>query len=319
MFRVPILRTAHVTAAVAASSMLPEFPEAAPDPAPPLASSEQRELVPAYFYPDLGIPQSPGNPIPGEWQKMCDVAKRGSIIIANEHNGDRDQPGAVANPDYQKAVVHCQKKGYKVVSYVATTYGTKARDKLETQVRNQMSWYKPNGIFLDEMNYSKGEAASGGTVKDYYTWISGIIRQGPANPDGSAKMVIGNPGNVSESQGDWALVRQAGAPPVVDILVVFEGFAKDYKTWPQPKWVYPGTDRAHAYRFAHLVHDVRDLPFSQERAMTELSRKHHAGYVYVTTEVTGTQPTDNPYTDNVLWNMLAPSWFSRSGPTPTVH
>ena len=203
---------------------------------------------------------------------------------------------------------------------MATTNGTKARDTLEKQVRNQMLWYQPDGIFLDEMNYSKGQSAAGGTVRDYYTWISGIIRQGPANRDGSAKMVIGNPGNVSESQGDWALVRPAaGVPPVVDILVVFEGFAKDYKTWPQPKWVYPGTDRAHAYRIAHLVHDVREHPFSQERAITELSRKHHAGYVYVTTETTGTQATGNPYTDNILWNMLAPSWFSRIGPTPPVR
>jgi hypothetical protein len=316
MFRVPILRTAHATATI---SMLPALPEAAPgDPTPPLTSSEQRELVPAYFYPDLGIPQMPGNPIPGEWQKMCDVAKRGSIIIANEHNGDRDQPGAVANPDYQKAVAHCQRKGYKVVSYVATTYGTKARDRLEAQVRNQLAWYKPNGIFLDEMNNSKGEPAAGGTVQEYYTWISGIIRQGPANPDGSAKLVIGNPGNVSEPQGDWAVARPAGARPVVDILVVFEGFAKDYKSWSQPAWVYPGTDRAHAYRFAHLVHDVGAFPFSQERAITELSRKHHAGYVYVTTEVTGTQASDNPHTDNVLWNQLAPSWFSRIEPTPPV-
>lgn len=260
-----------------------------------------------------------GNPIAGEWQKMCDVAKPKSIIIANDHNGDRDSSSDVAEPAYQKAVQHCQKKGLKVVSYVATTYGTKARAKLAKQVRNQMSWYNPDGIFLDEMKYTSGAAAAGGTVKGYYTAISHIIRRGPRNRDGSIKMVIGNPGDVTEAQGDWGLRRQGiRLFPVVDILVVFEGPASKYKTWRQPAWVYPATDRARAFRFAHMIHTVRNIPFPEERAITEISRKNHAGYAYLTSEAVGTQPPSNPNRDSVLWNMLAPSWFTRFGLNPPI-
>lgn len=67
---------------------------------------------------------------------MCDVAKPGSIIIANHDSGE----GGVKDLNYEGAVLHCQNKGYKVMSYVATTYGGKPWITLDEQVHNQMSW-----------------------------------------------------------------------------------------------------------------------------------------------------------------------------------
>lgn len=315
------LAAISAVAAVVSSTVLPATTlVAAPDPAPPLSSTEQRDLVPAYFYPDFGLPVSSSNPVANEWQKMCDVAKPESIIVANHDDGD----AKAADPAYQKAVLHCQMKGLKVVSYVFTSRGDKPRAELAQQVRNQMAWYKPDGIFLDEMNYDSNERLDeGGTVKTYYAAISDIIRSGPRNRDGSLKIVIGNPGDVSEKQGDWGLrpPTRWGIFPIIDVLVVFEGTASKYKTWPQPTWVYPGPrqTRARAYRFAHIVHTVREFPFSEERAITDLSRRNHAGYVYVTTESEGTQPPSNPHADSVMWNMLAPSWFRRHGSPPPVR
>lgn len=312
MFQVPIRRTALLL-----SKLLP----AGPDPTPPLTRDEQRELVAAYFYPDFGVPADPeDNPITGEWQKMCDVAKPRSIIIANHESG----AALVKDPKYEEAIKHGQDRGYKVVSYVGTTWGEKPRGDLATQVRNQIEWYKPDGIFLDEMVYTPEQhVPAGGTARNYYTAISKIIRSGPRNRDGSVKMVIGNPGNVNEEQGNWGLRRPPfpfwpfSKYPVLDILVAFEHTAAEYKTWVQPNWLYPGNNRAGAYRFAHMVHTVKSIPVSEEEAVTELSRNHHAGYVYVTTEKAGTHPTD-PRRDEGLWNMLPPSWFSRSGPPPPV-
>lgn len=317
MFRVPVRRTALLAGKAVGMS---RFVPAAGDPAPPLTAAEQRDLVPAYFFPDLGADQD--NPTEGQWTKMCHVANPGSIIIANDHNGDRDFEGAVADPEYVRAVEHCQNRGYKVVSYVATTYGEKPRGKLKIQVRNQLEWYQPDGIFLDEMLYYSQRPADGVSAKEYYTEISKVIRSGPRNSDGSVKMVIGNPGNVIEEQGDWALRRPPWwslfrKHPVLDILIAVEKEAADYKNWPQPNWLYPGNDRARAYRFAHMVHGANSIPVSDEHevAIAELSREHHAGYVYVTTEEEGTDATD-PHRDPILWNELAPSWFSRLGPLP---
>lgn len=309
MLRVPNRRIAFL------SKLLP----AGPDPAPPLTPAEQRELVAAYFYPDFDAPAHPiDNPITGEWQKMCDVAKPGSIIIANHESGT----ASVKDPKYEVAIKYGQDRGYKVVSYVGTRWGEKPRDELATQAKNQMEWYKPDGIFLDEMVYTpEQDVPTGGTARSYYKAISKIIRSGPRNRDGSVKMVIGNPGNVNEEQGDWGLRRPRfpfwpfSKYPVLDILVAFENTAAEYKTWVQPSWLYPGTNRAHAYRFAHMVHSAKSIPVSEEDAITELSRQRHAGYVYVTTEKAGTDPTD-PGGDMGIWNMLAPSWFSRFGPLP---
>lgn len=312
MFGIPNPRTVLLASnAAGMSTLLP----AVPDPAPPLTPAEQRDLVPAYFYPDLGTDID--TPADGDWKKMCDVARPGSIIIANHDSGE----GGAPDTNYEVAVQYCQNRGFKVMSYVATTYGQKPWSTLDRQVQNQMSWYKPDGIFLDEMMYFSDQLVAGETEtaqqvtsKTYYTRISNIIRSGPRNRDGSVKMVIGNPGNVIEEQGDWGLRKPPWwwplrKHPVLDILVVVEKKAVEYKTWPQPSWVYPGNARARAYKFAHMVHTVKGFPVSEESAIGQLSRQHHAGYVYLTTEVEGT--STDPHSDPVLWNELSPSWFSR--------
>ncbi len=95
-------------------------------------------------------------------------------------------------------------------------------------------------------------------------------------------MIVGNPGDISESQTDWAI---AGQDAAVDVLVVKEDYVEAYIPWVQPGWAYPGTDRSHAYRLAHIVRGVRFfiVPWgSQERKVVALSRKRHAGYVFIT-------------------------------------
>lgn len=294
-------RRALVAAAVAVSTfLLPGVAVAAPDPAPALTASEQREIVPAYFYPDLNKSDS-------QWKKMCSVAAPKSVIIMNPGSG----PGKAKDPNYTNVVKYCRDRGHNVIGYVSTRYGKRNPDHVRADINNYLKWYQANGIFLDEMNNNADAPAFGDNpnagvrkkVKDYYSRLSAHIRLHAADPLGPSQMVVGNPGDVSQAQGPWAF-------GVVDILVVFEGTAAKYTKWAQPTWVYPGTNRAHAYRFAHLVHGVRSVPVSQEGAIRDRSRKLHAGYVYVTPEIEIRDASGK--VTNPLWNELSRFWLTRT-------
>ncbi|MFE4834899.1 spherulation-specific family 4 protein [Arthrobacter sp. NPDC056691] len=295
---------AFVAVTAAAISLCLATPAvAATDPAPPLTSAEQRELVPAYFYPRV----NPNDGIVDQWERMCSVAKGKSIIVMNPNSG----PGVKVDSNYTAAVKYCRDRGHKVVGYVYTNYGQRDPQGVRDDVDKYLRQYEADGIFLDEMNNYAQRAAFGGmTSRSYYSAISKYVRTHGADPVGPAQMVIANPGDVSQEQGPWAIdPNYNSGQKVVDVLVVFEGTAAKYSTWAQPTWVYQGTDRVQAYRFAQLVHSARAIPRSQEQSLLELSRNRHAGYVYVTPEVEIKDA--GGHVTNPLWNELSPYWFNR--------
>ncbi len=262
------------------------------DPIPPLTETEQRHLIPAFFYPDFSHQNS-------RWQRMVDNARPGSLIVINPNSG----PGSGRDVNYVHAIDDCRARGLKVIGYIRTGRGTvplrptyawmlgrRTKNVLE-QIDAYRSWYpKMAGVFLDEMNLDaqdraverRGFFTHYTTVEKYHAGIKAEVRKK------TQQTIVGNPRDVSDSHGDWAF----GA---VDVLVVQEAAESRYLSWSPPDWVYPGTDRTHAYRIAHLVHGV-----TNEREVLEASRARHAGYVYVTDEA-GSGPDQ-------LWNEVPRSW-----------
>ena len=167
----------------------------APLPGTMLRADEVVVLVPAYFYPTWWS----GSP----WDQLNTAAGRIPIeAIMNPASG----PGDAPNSDYQYAVEQLQSAGGKVIGYVATGYGSGDPDDILDQVRDYITWYDVNGIFLDEMGNQDG-------ALDYGALYSAI--KGIAADEGIGLHVVGNP-------GEPFLDAQAFSSSA-DTLVIFEG------------------------------------------------------------------------------------------------
>lgn len=219
-------------------------------------------LVPAYFYPTWWS----GSP----WDQLNAAAGRIPIeAIMNPASGSGDAP----NSDYQYAVGQLQAAGGKVIGYVATGYGTGDPDVILDQVRNYITWYDVDGIFLDEMGNQNGPLDYGAL----YAAIKGIAAEG-----GSSLHVVGNP-------GEPFLDAQAFAS-AADTLVLFEGpFANSdpngpsFQSFPN-EGPYAGLTEwwmsLASSRVAYLVYaDTRELSLllSVIKAVA-----YNAGYLFIT-------------------------------------
>jgi hypothetical protein len=244
------------------------------DPMAPLTEAEQRNLIPAYFYPDYSHQNS-------RWQRMVDNARPGSLVVINPNSG----PGSGRDVNYVHAIDDCRARGLKVLGYISTgrgsvplrpTYpwilGRRTKNVID-QIDAYRSWYpKLGGVFLDEMNLNaqdrvverRGFFTHYTTVEQYHAGIKAEVRKR------TQQTIVGDPRGVPDVGGDWAF-------DAVDVLVVQHADEGAYLAWTPPDWVYPGTSRAHAYRIAHLVSGV-----TEEREVAETSRARHAGYVYLT-------------------------------------
>jgi hypothetical protein len=262
------------------------------DPTAPLTETEQRNLIPAYFYPDYSHQNS-------RWQRMVDNARPGSLVVINPNSG----PGSGRDVNYVHAIDDCRARGLKVLGYITTGRGTvplrptypwilgrRTKNVLE-QIDAYRSWYpKLGGVFLDEMNLNaqervverRGFFTHYTTVEQYHAGIKAEVRKR------TQQTIVGDPRGVPEAGGEWAF-------DAVDVLVVQHTDEREYLAWTPPRWVYPGTSRTQAYRIAHLVSGVTD-----EREVAEASRARHAGYVYL---------TDG--TPDQLGNELPSSWRLR--------
>jgi Spherulation-specific family 4 len=265
-------------------------PFVGPDPGSALSPNEQRDIVPAYFRPHLHDDDDVSL-----WRKIAAVMKPGSIAVMNPASG----PGA-GEDEYVQAIdlCHFYRRQLRVIGYVSTDYGRRPLSEVVADIEAYVAHYpRLDGVFLDELNNNAQqplENVGSPNVSEYYAAVHAKVSARPR------QIIVGNPGNVSDSQGEWAF-------DFVDVLVTNESQAAAYLAWNQPDWVYPGTDRDHAYRNAHLVHGVPRSIFraapSQEKRVWAASRARHAGYVYVTDE---TAPPEVR-----LWDRLPKSWDDR--------
>lgn len=264
-------------------------PFVGPDPGPALSANEQRDIVPAYFGPHLSEDGS-------LWRKMAAVMKPGSIAIMNPNSG----PGTACDEQYEQVIdlFHFYRRGLRVIGYLSTDYGRRLFGDVIADIDAYACWYpRLDGFFIDEFNNNaqqRLENVGSSSVSDYYTAIHVKVSERPR------QILVGNPGNVSDSQGDWAF-------DVVDVLVTHENQVATYLAWDQPNWVYPRTDRDHSYRNAHLVHGVQrsvvSAAPSQERRVLAASRARHAGYIFSTDEAAPPEAR--------LWDRLPASWGNR--------
>ena len=124
---------------------------------------------------------------------------------------------------------------------------------MESDIRHYLAWYHVSDIFLDEVPSGPGGLG-------YYRDLARYIHR--LSP-GSTVML--NPGTYPAEQ----------YMSVGDVVLVFEGSYASYRALRVPGWVrdYP------ASKFAQSVYGT---PRSRLAAVIGLSRRRHAGYVYVT-------------------------------------
>ena len=209
--------------------------------------------VPAYFYPS-----EPGS----QWDTAVADAPlpegRSRILILNPNSG----PGSSRDPNYVKAIrkVHDAGEGFLVYGYVHTSYGKRPLAKVEAEIDKYYSWYKVDGIFVDET------ASAASRVGSYYQPLADYI----TNKKAGAGVML-NPG-VYPAEAYVNITVPSDSMLVVN---VFEDPYANYVNATVPSWAfnYPSN------RFSHLVYSASA---SQMRKAVALSTKRNAGWVFVT-------------------------------------
>jgi len=200
-----------VAAALAAGLLVP----AAATGAHAATTETQRQIVPAYFYPDDSA---------NLWPAMCS-APSGSIAVANPDSG----PGTAYDPAYAEVIAACRAAGQRVIGYVHTSYGERSLEAVKADIDRFYAYYGIQGVFLDEMSNDEAD-------RDYYRRLDDHVKA-----KGAAQQVVGNPGAAAAT--NWQLA-------VTDVVIVFENTAAAYDAWTAPAW----TLAAPAAEIGHLVH-----------------------------------------------------------------
>ena len=212
-------------------------------------------LVPAYFYP------SP-DPALSFWDELTAASAAGAQITAiiNPANG----VGAAQNADYVNAISSFKDAGGKVLGYAYTCYGgtrctpglpaAKSVADVVTEAAQYASWYRVDGLFLDEMSNQASDLP-------YYTDLAATLRaQHPG------WQLVGNPGTATP----------AAYLNVADTLVTFERGTGSYLGAATEPWM----TTADPSRQAHLHYNVADA--SQMRTLVSEAVARRAGYLYIT-------------------------------------
>jgi hypothetical protein len=161
--------------------------------------------------------------------------------------------GSSPDPNYQRTIRRARAAGIRIMGYSNTGYGRRPAAAVELDVRKYKAWYGVTDMFLDAVS-------SGGGALPYYRRLAGYIHR--VNP-GSTVML--NPGTYPDQR----------YMSVGDVVLVYEDTYANYLGLRVPRWAgrYP------AARFAQIIYAT---PESRFPAAIGLSRRRHAGYVYVT-------------------------------------
>jgi len=132
------------------------------------------------------------------YKKLIDAKKANPstsiIAILNPNNG----PGGSKDDHWTNVVYNLQHAGVKVIGYVATGYTGVSQDSIKAQIDDYYSWYKVDGVFLDEVSPDN---------HDYYKELANY-----AKSTNSSLTVVLNPGaSVPSSYSDAA-----------DVIIIFE-------------------------------------------------------------------------------------------------
>ena len=223
-----------------------------------LAPAAMKVLVPAYFYPD--------GTTSDYWIKMTAAAAKhpaGTIYaIANVYNGP-DSGQAADITSYQRAIAAFRAAGGRVLGYVFTDYGARAKKAVTDDIDLWYSRYGVDGIFLDEQ-------ASTADKLPHYREIHDHIKG-----KGGEALVVANPGTTTLE----------GYMSINDVTCVFEtNGPSGFPTWTPPAW----TANHPASRFYVLPYGT---PVDAMPAYLARAAAHNVGWIYVTDDA-GTNPWD---------------------------
>lgn len=205
-------------------------------------------LFPFYIYPTQAALQ----PAIAAKQQYPNVAMR---LVLNPNSG----PGAAINNDYVNAVQKLKAAGISVAGYVDTNYNKIPLATVEAEIAQWWNWYKPDGIFLDQMSLNH----------PYYSALTAYAKSL------GIKYVIGNAGATLD----------VSAGNDVDTVVISENFLlPDISQAAYQNWfkAYPPT------KLGLLAYRIPNLPttFIQSAAK-------EIGWIYITDDgVNNTNPWD---------------------------
>lgn len=164
-------------------------------------------------------------------------------VILNPATG----PGTSVDPTYTAAVASLRAAGINILGYVNTNYGNRSKSTVEKDIKTWMTFYAPDGIFLDLMAVNH----------TYYSSVTAYAK------GLGFQQVVGNPGtNINQS---------AGAD--VDIVNIFENNYLPSPISQFSNWynVYPPAD------LSLLAYDISPLPTS---FITQAAQ--YFGWIFVT-------------------------------------
>ena len=210
-------------------------------------------LVPAYFDPTATT----------QWTWLNQAAERVPLVaIMNPNSG----PGSKPLGSYLQAIANLRRSGGQVIGYVHASYARRPMVDVRAEVDRYISFYAPDGFFIDEMT-NDNLSTNVAYFEDLYRYIKS---------KGTNYFVVGNPGiNAPVTY----LAR-----PCADAIVTFEhhtGYL-DYKPdfWTQ-SWA--------ASSISHLCYAV--APAEAMSNYVTLAVQRNAGLIYITDD-SGANPWD---------------------------
>lgn len=211
-----------------------------------LDTSGSGTLVPFYIYPT----SSALSPLISAKNAFPKVSIR---IILNPNSG----VGQSQDATYVQASSQLKQAGLSVLGYVHTSYSQRAIQDVENEILQWITWYNPDGIFLDEM----------GLNHTYYSQLTAFAKQN------GISYVVGNPGsNIDVS-----------AANDVDTLNIFENSSlpdlSNFSNWQAAN--VPRT------KLGFISYNIPQLPSS---AITQDNSLF--GWMYITNNVGA---NGNPY------------------------
>lgn len=141
------------------------------EPSQPISLKETSTiLIPLYSYPN--------GQYSSEWDKLINFqTKKEVVVIINPDNG----PGNQKDDNFGEKIKILKNKGFKVIGYVYTNYGSRDLNQVYKDIDSWFSFYPDiNGIFLDEV-VDKNQT--------YYSKIADYIKS-----KNNLLLTVGNPG-----------------------------------------------------------------------------------------------------------------------------